>query len=201
MSSNSGQFNCPNKGDIIINPKTSRPVKVGSRTWLLLVKEGLLQGHYKDEKKLVEQPNDYDETEEVIYKANKTLKNHGKQAVRGRGIYKGSIVSRNLKPKTEEVQKHTAKCASKVMKKFTSKNEELTTNLLELDDEELEKELERLILQEIANTSTASTNVKTNKMNKMKKKNVVERYEEQEQEEATEEEDELDDDDDEFYKQ
>ena len=199
MSSNSGQFNCPNKGDIIINPKTSRPVKVGSRTWLLLVKEGLLQGHYKDEKKLVEQPNDYDETEEVIYKANKTLKNQGKQAVRGRGIYKGSIVSRNLKPKTEEVQKHTAKCASKVMKKFTSKNEELN---LELDDEELEKELERLILQEIANTSTASTNVKTNKMNKMKKKNVVERYEEQEQEEEEdEEEDELDDDDDEFYKQ
>ena len=183
----------PNKGDIIINPKTSRPVKVGSRTWLLLVKEGLLQGHYKDDKKLVEQPNDYDETEKVIYKANKVLKNHGKQAVRGRGIYKGSIVSRNLKPKTEEVQKHTAKCASKVMKNF--KNEEL-------DDEELEKELERLILQEIANTSTASTNIKTNR----NRKNVVERYEEKEQEEEDEEEDELDDDDDdddddEFYKQ
>lgn len=180
----------PNKGDIIINPKTSRPVKVGSRTWLLLVKEGLLHGHYKDDKKLVEQPIDYDETEKVIYKANKTLKSEGKQAVRGRGIYKGSIVSRNLKPKTEEVQKHTAKCASKVIKNF--KNEEL-------DDEELE----RLILQEIANTSTASINVKANR----NRKNVVERYEEQEQEEEEdEEEDELDDDDDnddddEFYKQ
>lgn len=37
----------PQKGDIIINPLTQRPVKVGSRTWLQLVKKGIVSGIYK----------------------------------------------------------------------------------------------------------------------------------------------------------
>lgn len=186
----------PNKGDIIINPKTSRPVKVGSRTWLMLVKEGLLQGHYKDDKKIVEQPNNFDETEEVIYKANKILKKEGKQAVRGRGIYKGSIVSRSLKPNTEEVQKHTTKCASRVIKNLKDKDFE------EYDEDELEKELERLIFQEIANTSNIPNKPKNIKKSTHKNK-IEEQYELKEDVEDEDEGDEYDelDDDDEFYKQ
>ena len=38
----------PRKGDIIINPNTSRPIKVGGRSWLKLVKEGVLEGRYSD---------------------------------------------------------------------------------------------------------------------------------------------------------
>jgi hypothetical protein len=185
----------PNKNDIIINPKTSRPVKVGSRTWLMLVKEGLVVGHYKDEKKLSEQPDDYEETEQVISKANKALKKEGKQAVRGRGIYKGNIVSRSLMPKTEEVQKHTTKCASKVIKNLKS-------TFGEYSDDELEKELERLIFQEIANSSTSSACAERPTKTK-KVKQVEEQYElkEDDEDEDEDEEDdegeEYDDDDDE----
>ena len=42
----------PQKGSIIINPKTQRPVRVGSRTWLKLVKQGVLAGNYSDQKEL-----------------------------------------------------------------------------------------------------------------------------------------------------
>ena len=38
------------KGDIIINPLTSRPVKVGGTVWRKLVKQGLVHGAYKDPK-------------------------------------------------------------------------------------------------------------------------------------------------------
>jgi hypothetical protein len=102
-------------------------------------------------------------------------------------------VSRNLKPKTEEVQKHTAKCATKVIKNYKA-NSELT-------DEELEKELERLILQEIANTSVVPAKKNNVKKSSIKSKQVEEQYEEQEDEdEGDDDEDELDNDDDEFYK-
>lgn len=37
----------PVKGDIVINPNTQRPVKVGSRTWLNLVKKGIFKGEYQ----------------------------------------------------------------------------------------------------------------------------------------------------------
>ena len=45
----SQQSNIPKKGDIIINPNTQRPIRVGGRSWLKLVKEGLVSGHYTDE--------------------------------------------------------------------------------------------------------------------------------------------------------
>ena len=42
----------PEKGDIVINPGTQRPVKVGSRTWLNLVKKGVFPGKYKPKAKV-----------------------------------------------------------------------------------------------------------------------------------------------------
>jgi hypothetical protein len=39
--------NVPNKGDTIINPRTGRPVKVGGKSWLKMVSEGLVEGHYQ----------------------------------------------------------------------------------------------------------------------------------------------------------
>jgi hypothetical protein len=132
----------PKKGDIIINPNTQRPIRVGSKTWLGLVKKGIFEGHYTDPKQLavIEDPNT---VEVLIEEANKTLPK-GKQAVRGRGKYKGKIVSRDKHPTTEDVSKYTATIASKVV----SENIE---ELAECDD--LEAELERLILQEMAGTN------------------------------------------------
>ena len=97
------QNNVPVKGQIIINPQTSRPVKVGGRTWLKLVKDGLVEGTYSD-------PNEIcdivEETlEEKIEEINRDLPTN-QQAVRGRGKYAGKIVKRS-----KSVKARTAKPA------------------------------------------------------------------------------------------
>tara|TARA_R110000822_G_scaffold56916_6_gene143550 strand:+ start:144 stop:716 length:573 start_codon:yes stop_codon:yes gene_type:complete len=137
-------MNIPNKGDIIINPKSNRPIRVGSRTWLNLVKEGLLNGHYTDPKQLATIQEE--DIENQIDEVNKTLP-IGKQAVRGRGLHKGKIVSRNQQPKPEEISKYTAKIASKVVSEVLQDNECLEN----LHTDDLEAELEMMILQEMAN--------------------------------------------------
>jgi len=132
--------NIPAKGDIIINPNTQRPIKVGGRSWLKLVKEGVVSGHYTDPKKLGKLPDNEEEAEKEIERINKTLP-RGKQSVRGRGIYKGQITTRNKTPDTEDVSRYTAQMASKVV------NE----NIERLSDcDNIEAELEKLILQEMA---------------------------------------------------
>ena len=80
----------PKKNDIIINPNTQRPVRVGGRAWLKLVKEGLVSGHYSDPKDLESIGED---PEEQIKELNKKLPK-GVQAVRGRG----SFTSENRRP-------------------------------------------------------------------------------------------------------
>jgi hypothetical protein len=142
--------NIPKKGDIIINPNTQRPVKVGSRTWLGLVKLGLVSGHYKDPRELEEVPEQYHEddgyVEQKIETINKTLP-RGKQAVRGRGKYKGKIVSRNTQPTSAEISRYTAQIASRAV----SNNIE---ELVESDD--LEGMLEKMIMEEMLATRPAT---------------------------------------------
>jgi hypothetical protein len=128
----------PKKGDIIVNPKTSRPVKVGSRTWLKLVKDGLVSGHYEDDKKL--EPIDEENFNSQLDEQNKKLP-ITKQAVRGRGKYKGHLVTRDKQPSIHELTQYTTKKACKVV----SENYD---NLRDIDD--LEAELEQLIMAEMA---------------------------------------------------
>ena len=45
----SAQQPISNKGDIVISPKTGRSIKVGSRIWLKLVKDGIISGEYSDD--------------------------------------------------------------------------------------------------------------------------------------------------------
>lgn len=132
------QQNIPRKGDIIINPKTQRPVKVGSRTWLKLVKEGLVEGRYSDPKELyeVQDPNN---VENKINELNETLPPN-QQAVRGRGRYKNKIVKRSKQPSTRAITQHTAKTAARAV----SRNIE---NLTECED--LEAQLENMIMNEL----------------------------------------------------
>ena len=136
----------PKKGDIIINPSTSRPIKVGGRSWLKLVKEGVVSGHYTDPKKLApigDNPN------KQIEEINKTLPK-GVQAVRGRGIYKDHLTTRNKQPDTADVTKYTAQMASRIV------NENIDS-LADCDD--IEAELEKLILQEMAGGKTSKKKV------------------------------------------
>ena len=136
----------PKKGDLIINPSTSRPIKVGGRSWLKLVKEGLVSGHYTDPKKLAPIG---DNPEEQIEELNKNLP-RGKQAVRGRGRYKGQIITRNKQPDTEDVSRYTAQMASRIV------NDNIDS-LADCDD--IEAELEKLILQEMAGGKTTKKKV------------------------------------------
>ena len=133
------------KGSIIINPKTSSPVKVGGRTWLKLVKEGLLEGVYEDSNELYEllddekdgdTPFNYDEKIEEI---NKDLP-RGIQAVKGRGKYKNKIVKRKKVPSVLDVQEWTSKIASQAIK----------DNLDSLDpDKDIGEQLEQIIYNEL----------------------------------------------------
>jgi hypothetical protein len=134
--------NIPKKGDIIINPNTQRPVRVGGRTWLGLVKKGLIEGRYTDPKELGKIPEENEDVNEELKRVNSTLP-RGQQAVRGRGRYKGKIVSRNQRPDTESITRYTAQTASRIV----------NDNIEELNDcDDLEAELERLILEEMASS-------------------------------------------------
>jgi hypothetical protein len=167
--------NIPNKGDIIINPNTQRPVRVGGRTWLNLVKQGLVEGKYTDSKELAILPEESEDVDEELKRINDTLP-RGQQAVRGRGRYKGKIVSRNQRPDTEEIIKYTAQTASKIV------------NDIDFDDcDDLEAELERLILEEMANNSLE--NQKYSKKEKPEKPKL-EQFELQEPELSIEEDEE-----------
>ena len=178
------QNNVPRKGDIIINPLTQRPVKVGGRTWLELTKKGLFEARYTDPKELKQLPEKYEEeyVEEQIQELNKRLP-RGQQAVRGRGKYKGKLISRNKQPDTEEVSRYTAKMASKVV------NENMES-LSECED--LEDELERLILLEMANTTKGKTRITKTKTKPEEEKYNLEEgdlYDEEDEEEDFEDED------------
>lgn len=140
----------PRKGDLIINPSTSRPIKVGGRSWLKLVKEGVVSGHYTDPKKLGKLPDNEEEAEKEIQRINKTLP-RGVQSVRGRGKYKGQITTRNIKPDTEDVSRYTAQMASRIV------NDNIDS-LADCDD--IEAELEKLILQEMAGGRPKKTSKK-----------------------------------------
>lgn len=130
--------NIPRKGDIVINPNTQRPVKVGSRTWLKLVKKGIFEGRYTDPKELA--PIRENNVDEQINELNQDLPDNV-QAVRGRGRYKNKIVKRSKRPATEDVRNYTTDVAKKVV------NDNID---LLADCDNLEEELERLILQEMA---------------------------------------------------
>ena len=135
----------PNKGDIIINPQTQRPVKVGSRTWLKLVKAGAVKGQYRDpavlEENGYELADDGSNIEERKIQLNATLPK-GKHAVKGRGRHKGKIVVRHKRLAPKDVAKFTTKASASAM---ANNMDELEN----LDDDEIEAKLEELILREM----------------------------------------------------
>lgn len=130
----------PRKGDIIINPRTNRPVRVGSRTWLKLVKDGVIQGRYQEPDELYE-IQDGTDVEQMKTQFDRTLPK-GKHAVRGRGRFKGKLVVRNKRMNPKEVQEATAKAAYAAVR-------ENMDELVGLEGEELEAALEKMILTEM----------------------------------------------------
>lgn len=154
------------KNDIMINPKTNRPLKVGGSTWLKLVKEGIVEGSYADPRELytIQDTDDIDAKKEEF---NSRL-TYGEQAVKGRGRYAGKLVKRKKELNPLQVSKVATKAAARVLKRKIGES-----------DEDINEELERLILQEMANKP------------KLKRKaQYVQEEEEEEDSEAEEEEEE-----------
>jgi hypothetical protein len=145
----SKHMSTPMKNEIIINPKTSRPIRVGSRAWLTLVKEGVIEGRYSDPKELGTVPEHPEDVEDQIEEVNKKLPK-GQQAVRGRGKYKGKLVKRNQQLAPEEVSKYTAQVASRAV--INNIN-----TLVDNEDENIEGMLEKMILAEMMNDNTKAS--------------------------------------------
>lgn len=137
---------------IIINPQTQRPVKVGSRTWRKLVADGLIQAEgaptqdtlYPNGASLYTIRDDDADLESKIREINSELPSNV-HAVRGRGRYAGQIVRRRRQPPTADVARQTIrKTASKL------RNRDVYDTLHEGD---FSADLEALIMQELgANT-------------------------------------------------
>ncbi len=135
--------NPPKKGDWILNPKTKRMIRVGNKQWLKLVKEGIIQGHYRDPDHLAD-TNDMTEEETQLRKKelNKTLPPH-KQAVKGRGKHKNKLVVREKPLNPVDVSNYTAQMATNAVKKNIKKLAVAQT------DKELEQMLEKMVMQEM----------------------------------------------------
>lgn len=132
----------PKKNDYMINPLTKRNIRVGSRIWINLVKDGVIQGQYSDDNILAETEEIDDNTiTDKINELNESLP-IGVRAVKGRGRYENKIVKRHSQITHQDMAKSTAKKTSKIL----SKNLE---ELSDLSQEDMETELERLILSEI----------------------------------------------------
>ena len=104
----------PKVNDLVINPKTNKPVKVGGRVWLKLVKEGIIANYYEDDNELYD-VNNGDDVNEIIDEINKELPIN-QHAVRGRGKYADKIVKRHKQPNTKDITKHTAKITANKLK-------------------------------------------------------------------------------------
>jgi len=139
------QSKVPVKGTIIINPKTSRPVKVGSRVWLKLVREGVVEGKYKDPNELYTL-QEGDDVDAKIEEYNQSLPPNV-QSVRGRGKYANKIVKRNRQPSTRATARQTVRATARKVK-----DPQVYEQLQEADN--FEDELEQLIMAELTNIQT-----------------------------------------------
>ena len=131
------------RGDVIINPLTQRPVKIGSRTYITLVKKGVIEPtQYIDPVLDNGDPVDED-TQEVV---------------QGRGRYKGKKVVRNkpMRPKRAPdvpEQKYCEMDNQDSQDNQDNQETDVETDVEKEDSEDadsVDDELERLIMEELA---------------------------------------------------
>lgn len=133
----------PRRGEMVINPHTKRMIKVGGSTWLKLVKEGMLQGEYEDDRVVghTEPGQTSLEVEQEIRRVNRRLPKN-QHAVRGRGRFENKLVIRRKQLSAEEVTRQVAETAAKTVINNID-------TLAETKDEDIESILEQLILDEM----------------------------------------------------
>lgn len=165
----------------IINPKTQRPVKIGSRTWRKLVSDGIVENQKIDEPCELYELSQEDNIEQKINELNRSLP-ITEQAVRGRGRFRNKVVKRRKQPSTEIVAEHTIKTtAGKLRDRNTYESLHENGNF--------DEDLETMIMRELSK----SLNVKAPPEYQVNN-NIVEEDEEDYDDESSEDYDEYDDD-------
>lgn len=147
----------------IINPNTNKPVKIGGRVYLNLIRDGILKNqNYKDPKILYD-IDEKDNEQDIIIKKKKIKEklNINEDIVKGRGKYKGKLVKKHKQPNTQDVIKHTLKKTSRKLK-----DKKIYDEIYETDN--YEDNFEKMMLKELNNICNEP--VKTKKP--VKKKQV-----------------------------
>jgi hypothetical protein len=136
-------------GSYVINPNSGRPVKVGGRAWLKLVKEGVIENAnssgtpYEDPAELYEYEEDAtpDQVEETRKMINQKLPK-GTHAVRGRGRHKNKLVVRKKPLSAQDVAQYATKTAAQVV---SSNLDELEN----LSNDEIDAKLQELMMSQL----------------------------------------------------
>jgi hypothetical protein len=176
------------KAGYVINPKTNRPVKIGGRSWMKAIKDGFITAGCStpDDDNVLYDIQEDDNIEELRHEFNEKLGDNIEVA-RGRGRYKNKLVKRKKKISTAQMKEYATNTAIQAVK-------ENMDELQGYDDDELERELERIINEEMM-TGTTLKKVKQRKARENNKhtqfKEIVQsdEYEEEEDEEEEEEDD------------
>ena len=154
------------KTQFVINPNTSRPVKIGSKTWTKLVKDGLIKGadavdaiaqdHIVGD---IDDTSLEDEVQEKITDLNKEMP-VDQQVVKGRGKYKNKLVKRKkAQVNIKEISEQVATAASVAI----SNN---IDQLADVDPDDIEGLLKSLIMEELitpASSPVRNTRTRTSR--------------------------------------
>lgn len=154
------------KTQFVINPNTSRPVKIGSKTWTKLVKDGLIKGadavdtiaqdHIVGD---IDDTSLEDEVQEKITDLNKEMP-VDQQIVKGRGKFKGKLVKRKkAQVNIKEISEQVATAASVAI----SNN---IDQLADVDPDDIEGLLKSLIMEELitpASSPVRNTRTRTSR--------------------------------------
>ena len=159
----------------VINPKTKRPIVVGGRVWVRLVREGILnhesQGNdfeiapeeeapgIDDSGTVLTDDTEADDTEEVEEEDEDQLRNLDScrdsdvpktHLVRGRGKNKNKMVPKHKPLKPEEISREITDCAVKAVKKYSQIYSENYPSSDDYGDEHLDNLIQQMIMDELA---------------------------------------------------
>lgn len=139
----------------MINPLTNKPIKIGGRIYMNLIRDGIIKNQTYKDPKILDTINDDDKEEDIIIKKKKIKENLNinEDVVKGRGKYKNKLVKKHRQPKTSDVIKHTLKKTSRKLK-----DKKIYDSIYETDD--YEKNFENLMLKELNNICNQPREVK-----------------------------------------
>ena len=144
--------------EYVLNPTTKRMIKLGSKTYLKLIREGVIADkHYVGTQQIpnfetgenhinIEDLTGSD-LKEVIDEQTMKLEN-GLVAVPGRGKYKGKLVKRKKNVRTKDLATIATKASVRVIKDHLPEINN-HSNHFQDDDEALEKLIQELVSSEM----------------------------------------------------